>query len=352
METRRRQNIFKSLFPPRLRASVVISDYAIANLPMLILTTPASAFMQINFLLVLGTVTGLVLFFKGFGLLQRKRLIQDIPRCTIRSAALGLVELSGTATGDSTLLSPLCQLDCLFYQITAWTLTGGDQYRHWKKVAEESLSVPFFIEDNTGRMLVDAKGADLQISPDYSEEYGGTSRGTYGRAAAYVVEPELSVPEAVGHFLARHGISPDAAVKVEERSVKTGDRLFIVGTVCENTSAQVETEVAARSSYLSASAADLQRSVVLDSVLSRAEQKLIDGRQTETRAAPEPRLAPAPQIPVVLMKGTNNPVFLISTFSQQELLGELRWKTPLYIFGGPALTLFCLWNLFVRFGVL
>ena len=45
-------------------------------------------------------------------------------------------------------------------------------------------------------------------------------------------------------------------------------------------------------------------------------------------------------------------MFLISTFSQQELLGELRWKAPLYIFGGPALTLFCLWNLFVRFGVI
>ena len=231
-------------------------------------------------------------------------------------------------------------------------LKGGDQYRHWKKVAEESLSVPFFLEDDTGRMLVDAKGADLQIPPDYSEQYGETARGTYGRAAAYTMSADVALPEAVGHFLARHGVSRDVPVKVEERSVKSGDRLFIVGTVCENTSAQVETESAARSSYLSAQAADLQRSVVLDSVLSRAEQKLIDPGQAATGAAAEPRLVNSPQLSVVLMKGPNNPTFVISTFSQQELLGELQWKTPLYIFGGPVLTLFCLWNLFVRFGVL
>src|SRR5579884_3756729 len=163
--------------------------------PMPALVTPASAFMQINVLLVIGTVTGLVLFFKGFGLLQRKRLIQDIPRSTVRSAALGLVEVSGTATGDSTLLSPLCQLDCVFYQITAWLLIGGDRYRHWKKVAEESLAVPFFIADDTGRMLVDAKGAELQIPPDYSEQYGDTGRGSYARAAAYAMEPDVTVPE-------------------------------------------------------------------------------------------------------------------------------------------------------------
>lgn len=319
---------------------------------MLALVTPGSAFMQINLLLVVGTVAGLVLFFKGFGLLQRKRLIQDIPRSTVRSAALGLVELSGTANGDSTLLSPLCQLDCLFYQITAWMLTGGDRYRHWKKVAEESLAVPFFIADDTGRMLVDAKGAELQIPPDYSEQYGDTGSGTYGRAAAFAMESDVTVPEPVGHFLARHGISRDAPVKVEERSVKAGDRLFIVGTVCENTSAPVETEKQARSPYLSASAADLQRSVVLDSILPGMEQKFVDQARTGAAAAPERAIPNAPVSPIVLMKGTNNPMFLISTFSQQELLGELQWKTPLYIFGGPALTLFCLWNLFVRFAVL
>ena len=317
---------------------------------MFLVVTPGSAFMQINLLLVVGTVAGMVLFFKGFGLLQRKRLIQDIPSCTIRAAALGLVEVTGTATGDATLLSPLCQLDCLFYQVTASRLSGVDQYRHWKKVAEESLSVPFFLEDNTGRMLVDAKGAELQISPDYSEEYGDTARGTYGRAAAYAMEPEVSVPEAVGHFLARHDISRDAPVKVEERSVKAGDRLFVVGTVSENTPAKIEAEEGPRSSYLSPSAADLQRSVVLASVLPGAEEKLIDRGRGATAAVPQRATTPSPA--VVLMKGSNNPTFLISTFSQQELLGELQWKTPLYIFGGPALTLFCLWNLFVRFGVL
>jgi hypothetical protein len=319
-----------------------------------VLTTPGSAFMQINFLLLAGTVSGLVLFYRGFGLLQRKRLIQDVPLSNIRSAALGLVEVSGTVSGKETLLSPLCQVDCYFYQVTAYRLSGSSgEFQRWKKVAEESLSVPFCMDDGTGKLLVDAEGAELEIPPDYSGEEGGEQyggRGGIGPRLAAAMNPEISVSDAVAHFLARHGISHEGRVKVEERSVKAGDRLFIVGTVAENIRGQVESETAERTAYLSASAAQVQRDVVLSTSLPSSERKLI---ASTPHAAPPDSTEPATEgQTVVLMKGSNNPTFFISTFSQQQVLGELKWKTPLYIFGGPALTMFCLWNLFSRFGVI
>ena len=49
--------------------------------------------------------------------------------------------------------------------------------------------------------------------------------------------------------------------------------------------------------------------------------------------------------PVVLMKGTNNKTFLISWRSQQDVARSLGWKCTLMIWGGPALTLFCLYFL-------
>jgi hypothetical protein len=49
--------------------------------------------------------------------------------------------------------------------------------------------------------------------------------------------------------------------------------------------------------------------------------------------------------PVVLMKGKNNPAFLISWRSQSVLARSLAWKCALMIWGGPALTLLCLYGL-------
>jgi hypothetical protein len=309
---------------------------------MLFQTTPASAFMQINFLLLAGVIAGFVLFWRGFGILRRKRFIEDVPTSTIRGAALGPVEIGGTATGEATLVSPLSQLDCYYYQLTASTT---------KKVAEESLCVPFYLDDETGRLLVDPKGAELDITPAYSQQFGETrQRSTYGITAPYVIATEANTGDAVRHFLARHGLKDDEPLIVEERCVKPGDRLFVLGTLCENSRDESEN----RTAYISASAAGLQREVALSSSLHESETRYGHSRpipkfyDKPTGADAEP----VPKTPVVLMKGTTNPTFLISSFSQRQILEELRWKTPLYIFGGPALTLFCLWNLFSRFGVI
>jgi hypothetical protein len=55
---------------------------------------------------------------------------------------------------------------------------------------------------------------------------------------------------------------------------------------------------------------------------------------------------------VVLMKGTHNPAFLISWHSQRDLLSELAWKSALYIWGGPILTLASVGFVLSRFGLL
>lgn len=190
--------------------------------PMMVaLTTPGSAFMQINFLLLAGTVSGLVLFYRGFGLLQRKRFIEEIPTSTIRGAALGLVEVSGTATGDCTLVAPLSQLDCYFYQLTAWGT---------KKVAEESLCVPFYLDDETGRLLVDPEGAKLDITPGYSQEFGETKASSnYAISAQYLIATEANAGDAVQHFLARHGLAGGEPLRVERTLRQAGRQVLRLG---------------------------------------------------------------------------------------------------------------------------
>jgi hypothetical protein len=53
--------------------------------------------------------------------------------------------------------------------------------------------------------------------------------------------------------------------------------------------------------------------------------------------------------PVVLMKGSHDPTFFISWRSQRDLIATLGWKSTLMIWGGPALTLVCVYILLAHF---
>ena len=56
--------------------------------------------------------------------------------------------------------------------------------------------------------------------------------------------------------------------------------------------------------------------------------------------------------PVVLMKGSHDPTFFISWRSQRDLVATLGWKSTLMIWGGPALTLVCVYILLAHFSLL
>ena len=84
-----------------------------------------------------GFGAGIYFFFRGFSPLQRKRFIQNIPRSTIRSAALGLVEVSGKVEGPYTIIAPLSEMDCFHYRAVA-------RQEGERGPIEETLSAPFF----------------------------------------------------------------------------------------------------------------------------------------------------------------------------------------------------------------
>src|SRR5690349_23855805 len=88
---------------------------------------------------VVGLAAGLYWFYKGFRLLQRKRLILNTPASKVRSASMGLVEISGLAIGPYVCTSPLKQLDCYYYRSVAWELKQRGKNSEWVKVAEETL---------------------------------------------------------------------------------------------------------------------------------------------------------------------------------------------------------------------
>jgi hypothetical protein len=256
---------------------------------------------------ICGVIAGLFLFFRGFRLLQRKRWIEDTPVSKIAGAAIGPVKVAGKAAGPYTLLSPLSEVDCYYYRAVGWNgqdaKTNGLSGR-----ASETLFSPLFVEDETGRLLIDPRGAQLELPAMYDGRISGGS-----------------MTEGERGFLQRHGLSISGATTVSEYVIQPGDSLLVLGTLVEN-------HRAGGIPYLSSEAADLQRREQLEAMgISRAE---LPARGTEIR--------PGFDLEADIVLRAGKVPFVISRAHPQQLTESLARRSVIDIWGGPAVALLSL----------
>jgi hypothetical protein len=352
---------------------------------------------------VVGFCAGIYLFIHGFFLLQRRRLILDTPASKIRSASMGMVEVNGLAVGPYTMIAPITSRSCYYYRTLVWEWKRRGRSSQWVKVASECMHLPFFLDDNTGQVMVDPRGAELDLHRDFQQEF----------CDGFFTTKEPA-PDNVHSFLVRHGIVTSSKIKVEEFCIKPKNSLFILGTLAENPGLEVsdqplrdaDNNTSSTGSMFSLSlggtalsfggessgdldepafadrvqnaqpevirlstnsgpmrAADMTQQQKVAAALARAgitspaawaAAGMMDSA-VRVEAAPKSGNEGGPQSSsgngfdphpaVVLTKGTNNKTFLISWRSQQDLASSLGWKCTLMIWGGPALSLLCLYFL-------
>ncbi len=172
---------------------------------------------------IVGIGIGIYLFYQGFRLLQRRRLILDTPASKIRSASVGMVELSGLAVGPYTVVAPVTAKPCYYHRTFVWEYKQCGKNKQWVKVAAECMHVPFFLDDNTGKVMVDPRGADLDLHRDFQQEFCDSFFTT-----------KQEVPPNVRMILSRHGINTTNKIKVEEFCIKPKNALFVLGNLGEN----------------------------------------------------------------------------------------------------------------------
>jgi hypothetical protein len=349
-----------------------------------------------------GVGAGLYLFYRGFQLLQRRRLIIDTPFSKLRSASMGMIEVSGLAVGPYTMPAPITARPCYYYRTLVWEWKRRGKNSQWVKVAGEAMHLPFFLDDNTGRVLVDPRQAELDLHCDFHQEFCDSFFTT-----------KDPVPGNVHGFLARHGVDTGNKIKVEEYCIKPKNALFILGTLSENSEIEISanpipdddnTQSTSLLGRLSASPGDNLLSSSFGSMFAGSgEEARLNERFAATAVAQAPqiiRLSPAsapshsgemtqqekiaaammkagitnpaawaaaglantsvavsegPETaqpnafeqrpPVLLTKGTNNKAFMISWRSQRDVARSLGWKCTLMIWGGPVLSLLSLYVL-------
>jgi hypothetical protein len=114
---------------------------------------------------VLGVGLGLYTFYKGFRQYRNYLLIADTPEIPIRSAPMGFVQVYGKAQGDKTIPSPVSHTSCLAYKVVIerWKTDSDSHGGHWGHHRTDLNGVTFYLTDATGKVLINAQGAELDL---------------------------------------------------------------------------------------------------------------------------------------------------------------------------------------------
>ncbi len=142
----------------------------------------------------IGFLVGAAFFIKGLKWFRRKRLIENTPTSMVRSIAMGFVEVYGAVVpiqGQEMLKNPVLNKDCVYYRRIE-EVNQGRSYRnpegYWSTVKDEEAMKQFYLKDDTGKVLVDPKGAIVDLDPD-----GLNKACVYGadkRITVYSIEPQ------------------------------------------------------------------------------------------------------------------------------------------------------------------
>jgi len=198
--------------------------------------------------------SGLLALSHAIALFARKRTIENIPTSRIRSAAMGLCEIQGKARALTPMNTPFSQMPCVYFEfqlverdgdasarqswsrrgerasfggVTLMSASAEASARPARVITGSSGDVPFLVEDDTGVVEVDPRGAIIHVSSTqtlHNPPFGGAM------------------------------ITPGANVTIRETYIPVGHPLYVLGEL-----RQIVPDVAQRREAISAHLAELKR---------------------------------------------------------------------------------------------
>ena len=153
--------------------------------------------------------------------MKRKKLMQSLPTSKIRSLAVGISEIHGKVVPAKrgTITSPFSGQDCVCATIVIEESSRMSKYRQWHVIKNLNWGNDFYLEDDTGKVLVDIRDADLDI-PISFEFYSG-----FGQ----------SPPPHIVTFLQANGMNHQGflginrSLRYTELIIRPNDELYVLG---------------------------------------------------------------------------------------------------------------------------
>lgn len=267
---------------------------------------------------IAGIFAGIYLFFKGFRLLWQKRLIQNIPTSKIRSVAMGLVELQGQAIANLLLTGPYTKTPCVFYHIIIERLVRDRNSSKWVKELDMKTDIPFFLQDETGCVVLDPRGAETDLPLRYTKIEDNRRYREYN-----IMEKEPIY--VMGSAKKTDSIDERIHKEVEKRIKET----------IENPEEKQKLDVN-KDMWIDEKEWELVRERITKQVSEEFSRAGEEFKKSE-------RLVPEALKNVIIGKGEADRRFLLSNKNERELVECYKSRVFFYIFGGVVLTLLCLW---------
>jgi hypothetical protein len=220
----------------------------------------------------------------------------DTPEIPIRGVAMGLVEVHGKAKIDQPVLSPVSATPCCFYKVDIERWVTDKNGGHWSHAATDADGPRFYLEDASGKVLVDAHKAEYDLLQTAKIETRGSALGRLFSGIGGDSEARTDLGAYACEAVARHkgagiwGTHSGAGerFRLTESLVIPEHWYDVTGTCVENPEPKD----------------DCDRNMIV--------------------------------------KGTNEPTYLITWRSEKEIKETLRNRAVLRIFGGGILAVVCL----------
>lgn len=307
------------LAPPWLSATTILATAALWGTIQMTEGALASGWIMIPSALALLTIS--------YTLSKRKRTIENLPTSRIRSMPMGTVEIKGRAKRKYHLKAPHSQVDCVYYRYRTLVKRRAPSadYRkneYWTVVERgESGPVPFYLEDNTGLVLIDPNGA--VISSGETHEYtGGLAEMMMGvksnsdRRTIETLIPEGAELYVIGHARPLRNSATERQNELRRRlsALKNDPRLLELYDADDDGSISFEEWAVARE--------DVDRQLMMESLTS--------GGSGDS---------------VAVGKSPQGGVFLISDKAETTIIATYKWVIPLSGLGGLAMLAYTISNL-------
>lgn len=119
-----------------------------------------------------SAVLAIILILVAIRAVKLKRLIEAVPTSSTRGLSFGLAELKAMVDVDEAyppVHDPLRNEKCVAYDYTIEEKRGSGKDAKWHITEHQEKRVPFWLEDNEGRVLVYPEGASIAYPKRHSE---------------------------------------------------------------------------------------------------------------------------------------------------------------------------------------
>jgi len=289
---------------------------------------------------IIGFCVGIWLFFTGFKKLRRKRRVENVPTSTVRGMALGLVELIGKGTIPKPYLSPLSKKKCVYFSYLVERYVRRGKHSYWETIVKgSSSSSPFWLKDGTGTVLVLPQNAEMMVPISFQYQTGPFSG---------------SLPDSLGQFLVHNNISRAGflgigyTLRFREWAIGIDDDVYVMGTAKKIRHAfqSHRDKLLKRLKEIKRDPEKMKRFDTnndgqispqeWDQAVKKIETEMIE----ESLKAGEQPIAN--ETDLMIGQGDEEKLFMISTYSQKELINKLGWQAFGGVIGGAILSVLCL----------